>query len=213
VNTVFFVRHGENWTNITREFSYQKIDCSLTTRGIRQAQQTAKYLYGLGIDEIYCSPLKRAAETARIIASVLQLSVTPLEQFREINVGELEDRPPSAENWRLHDDIVAAWRQGKTDIAFPEGENYIQLLQRIRAGFCTIGQGKSEKKMVVVGHAGILATTIQDICPHAIADKMVNAPVENCSITQMEMEVYQNTPIGKLIIWANTAHLASFFSQ
>jgi broad specificity phosphatase PhoE len=197
VNTVFFVRHGENWANITREFSYQKVDYSLTTKGIQQAQQTADYLYGLEIDEIYCSPLKRA--------------VTPLETFREINVGELEDRPPSAENWRLHDDIVAAWQQGKTDIAFPSGENYIQLLQRMRTGLCTIGQGKSEKKMVIIGHAGILSTTIQDICPHAVADKIVNAPVENCSITQME--ICQNMPIGKLIMWANTTHLVSFFSQ
>lgn len=210
MNTVFFVRHGENWANITREFSCQKVDYSLTAKGIQQAQQTATHLDGLSIDEIYCSPLKRAVETAWIIASVLQLPVTPLEQFREINVGELEDRPPSSENWRLHDDIVVAWRQGKTDIAFPEGENYIQLLQRMRMGLCKIGMGKSEKKILIVGHAGIFSTTIQDICPHIINDELINMPVENCSITEIEIEIRQNKPIGKLITWANITHLAPF---
>lgn len=212
MNTVFFVRHGENWANITREFSYQKVDYSLTAKGIWQAQQTAAYLYGLGIDEIYCSPLKRAGETARIIANVLQLPVTPLEQFREINVGELEDRSPSLENWQLHDDIVAAWQEGKTDIAFPKGENYMQLLQRMRTGLCKVGLGKSEKKILIVGHAGILSTTIRDICPHIIKEELIKRPVENCSVTEMEIEIHQNKPRGKLITWANIAHLAPLFA-
>lgn len=209
MNTFFFIRHGENWANITQEFSYQRVDYSLTTRGRHQAQRTADYLLDKGIDEIYCSPLKRAAETASIIASALQLPVTPLEQFREINVGILEDQPPSIENWNLHDDIVTAWHRGKTSIAFPGGENYIQLLQRMQTGLCTISQGKNEKKIVIVAHAGILSTTIQDLCSHIINDQMVNTPVENCSITQVEIEIYQNIPKGKLIMWANTTHLAS----
>lgn len=212
MNTFFFIRHGENWANITREFSYQKVDYSLTTKGRQQAQQTADYLLAMEIDEIYCSPLKRAVETASIIASGLQLPITPLEQFREINVGALEDQPPSTENWNLHDDIVAAWHKGKTGIVFPGGENYIQLLQRIQTGLCTISQGKKEKKIVIVAHAGILAATIQDLCPHITNHQMMDAPVENCSIAQVEINICRNIPIGKLITWADTAHLAPMFS-
>jgi 2,3-bisphosphoglycerate-dependent phosphoglycerate mutase len=207
VNTIFFIRHGENWANITREFSYKKVDYSLTPKGILQAKKTAKHLLTLEIDALYCSPLKRAVETAHIIALTLHRPMTPLEQFREINVGTLEDGLPLAENWRLHDSIVADWQQGKTEVAFPGGENYGRLLQRMQAGLCTMMEGKTESKIAVVGHAGILAATIQDICPHVVGKSVTHAPLENCSITRIEMDICQNIPVGILITWADTAHL------
>ena len=43
VNTLYFVRHGENPANLTREFSYKMVDYPLTENGIQQAEQTAAY--------------------------------------------------------------------------------------------------------------------------------------------------------------------------
>ncbi|MGH2510245.1 MAG: histidine phosphatase family protein, partial [Ktedonobacteraceae bacterium] len=92
-NTIHLVRHGENPANITHEFSYKLIDYPLTPKGVLQATQTAEFLKGTPIDAIYSSPLKRAHETAHIIAAPHQLPVTVIEGFREVNVGELELRP------------------------------------------------------------------------------------------------------------------------
>src|SRR5689334_15064805 len=90
MNSLYLVRHGENWANITREFSHKKVDYSLTPKGILQAQQTAELFKSKQIDEIYASPLKRARETAEIIAQALGLDVVVVEHFREVNVGALE---------------------------------------------------------------------------------------------------------------------------
>src|SRR5689334_548870 len=103
--TLFVVRHGENPANINREFSYKLVDYSLSEEGIRQAEETAGHFRDKGIHEIYSSPLKRALETAEIIAAPLDLPVTVVEEFRENNVGILESQPPSDENWALHDRI------------------------------------------------------------------------------------------------------------
>src|SRR5262245_55371191 len=95
MNTLYLIRHGESRSNVTMEFSCREVDYSLTPRGIRQAQQTAVYLRDKGVHAIYSSPLKRAAETAHIIATSLSLPYTILEYFREVNVGAFEREPPT----------------------------------------------------------------------------------------------------------------------
>jgi broad specificity phosphatase PhoE len=52
MNRVYFVRHGEGVDNISRQFSYRKVDRPLTKRGRLQADQTAEFLAGRHIDEI-----------------------------------------------------------------------------------------------------------------------------------------------------------------
>jgi broad specificity phosphatase PhoE len=84
--TIYLVRHGENPANLTRQFSCRLVDYSLTPRGVQQAEQTALYFGRLPIGAVFASPLKRAVETATIIAQPLELEVQLLEQFREVNV-------------------------------------------------------------------------------------------------------------------------------
>src|SRR5579872_6100860 len=94
-NTLYLVRHGENLANITKEFSYKLVDYPLTPKGVLQAEQTAAFfLNTIPLMAAFASPLKRARETAEIIARAQNLSVTVLEEFREVNVGDMEQRPP-----------------------------------------------------------------------------------------------------------------------
>src|SRR5450432_900586 len=152
MNTIYLVRHAENVANLTKEFSHKLVDYSLTAKGILQAQQTAEYFRDKYIDEIYSSPLKRARETAAIIAEEDHLPVTIVEQFREVNVGSLEGRPPNAENWALHERILQDWKTGKHETTFPDGENYTQLLARMRSGLREISANKHNQRIVVVAH-------------------------------------------------------------
>jgi broad specificity phosphatase PhoE len=133
-HTLYVVRHGENPANINREFSYKLIDYSLTPKGVRQAEETAVFFRDKDIHEVYSSPLKRALETAEIIAAPLGLPVVIREEFRENNVGDLEKEPPTDENWALHDRIIADWYAGRHDSTFPGGEDFHTLVGRVRAG-------------------------------------------------------------------------------
>src|SRR5690242_10734923 len=119
MNTIYFVRHGENPANLTREFSHHRVDYGLTLAGIRQAHETAAYFRNQGIDAVYTSPLKRARETAEIIGEALGLPVLEREDFREVNTGRLEDEPPTPENWAFHDGILHDWMHGKPETRFP----------------------------------------------------------------------------------------------
>ena len=110
---LFMVRHGENPANLAQVFSNRRVDQNLTEKGILQAQQTADYFRDLGLDPagwvghaVYSSPLKRATETARIIAAALNLDVIVKEAFREIDVGILEQRPATTADWNTHQTAV-----------------------------------------------------------------------------------------------------------
>lgn len=163
MNILYLVRHGENWANITQEFSYRKVDYSLTAKGVIQAQQTAEFFRDKAIHEIYSSPLKRARETAEIIAQALNLDVTIVELLREINVGALEGQAPNAENWAYHDRIIEDWYERRHDSAFRDGEDYWTLLARTQRGLAQILDGKSGRNIVVVGHGGMFSFTIKDL--------------------------------------------------
>ena len=108
---IIFVRHGEP--------DYQR-DC-LTDRGKIQARAAAERLRDEGIDEIFSSPLGRAAETAAAAAEVLHLPVRTLDYMRELHWGSIDGTPVPAEGhpWDLADLLAGegwdltnpAWRE------------------------------------------------------------------------------------------------------
>ena len=206
-NLVYLVRHGENPANVHHIFSYKKVDYSLTPKGRLQAQQTGEYFVDKPIDEIYASPLKRARETGECIAQAVHLPVTIVEQFREINVGTLEDQPPSEESWGEHNRIVHAWFNGQNDESFPGGENYYQLLERFRDGLRLVTQGKEGKRIVIAGHGGMFTRTLRDICPGLDITPLLSRENHNCSITPLELTTEGENVTGKMLQWASIEHL------
>lgn len=203
--TIYYVRHGENLANLTREFSYKLVDYSLTDRGIVQAGQTADHFRSQPITAIYTSPLKRARETAEIIAAALHLSVNEIEHFREVNVGALECQPPTDETWSLHDRIFAAWLRGEASACFPDGENHKELLARVLDGLTYVTSNHRDEEVIVVAHGGILNATITALCPEAYISQPDHIP--NCSITALETYVDHGKLRCYLRNWANCSHL------
>ncbi len=208
MNRLYFVRHGEGQDNVARRYSCKHVDHSLTARGILQAQQTAEFLTGKSIDEIYSSPMRRAMETATIIAARLEKGLTILDNFREVDVGELEGQSFSDENWAFYHRITNAWFAGNSEIAFPGGESYVTMWERWRRGLVQVLGDKSDQNVLLVGHAGIFIATLRDMCPELGEDWLKNAACYNCSITALEVELYDGNPRGKLVTWGGYTHLS-----
>ncbi len=206
-NTVYLIRHGENPANLTHDFSYKRVDFSLTAKGILQAEQTADYFKSQAPDEIYASPLKRARETAEIIARPFDLPVTLMENFREVNVGFLEGQPPTVENWNFHNRIIKDWVDGRRDVSFPGGENHFQLVRRMTSGLWEITHKKTDKRIIVVGHGGIFTWTLKCICPDVDMNMLMQVPSHNCSITEIELTTDADNVFGVLKAWASWSHL------
>jgi broad specificity phosphatase PhoE len=206
-NRLYLVRHGENPANLTKEFSYKLVDYPLTPKGVLQAQQTADYFFNKNIHKIYTSPLQRAAQTAAIIAARLNLKVTTLENFREINVGRLEGQPPTAEAWAFHNQIWADWLNGKPETTFPGGENYVLLWRRLHAGLEQIARRNHNQNVIIVGHGGIFTCVLKELYLSADITGLLSQNYHNCAISELMLSFEQGQLKGQLVTWAAYTHL------
>ncbi|SEM70188.1 histidine phosphatase family protein [Lihuaxuella thermophila] len=86
---VCFIRHGE--TDWNKEIRFQgQTDIPLSETGVEQAKFLAEYLKDHTISAIYSSDLKRARQTAELIAAKHGLAVRATPEFRERSAGEWE---------------------------------------------------------------------------------------------------------------------------
>lgn len=90
---IFIIRHGQDKDN-AKDILNGRRNESLTELGKNQAQKTADKLSSYAIDIIYSSPLKRAMETAQIIATALGIhTVTITNDLVERDFGVLTGTP------------------------------------------------------------------------------------------------------------------------
>jgi len=77
---IFLVRHGQDTDNADKILNGRR-DTSLTVLGREQARIAGSKLKDNQIEIIYCSPLRRAYETAKIIAEELAVDEVITDQY------------------------------------------------------------------------------------------------------------------------------------
>jgi probable phosphoglycerate mutase len=153
---LYFVRHGESAANRRREFANRGQGPELTEIGCRQAAMTASRLAGNGIKHIYSSPLRRARQSADIIAEILNIDVTETEALREYDVGNFEGTTDPS-HWdqylRTEDDwlLRQLWDRRNGD----DGESYTDIERRFTPFISTVCRQESPGAVLLVGHGGL----------------------------------------------------------
>jgi broad specificity phosphatase PhoE len=162
MTVVHWARHGENVANLSRTFSYRVFDGDLTDWGIAQAERLAKTLsaartgYGL----LVCSPLRRARQTADIVAARLHLPVAAeLDDLREVNVGDLDGRNDDGA-WQVYEAILAEWRSGRLKRRFPAGESGSELATRIGRALRAVADQAGQQDALVIAHGASLRAAV-----------------------------------------------------
>ena len=88
----YFLRHGQtDWNK--RHIAMGQQDIPLNELGVQQAHEAAELIETFGVKTIISSPLKRAYETACIIAGNKKESVIVINELKEANWGEKEGEP------------------------------------------------------------------------------------------------------------------------
>ncbi len=205
---IFLVRHGENPANLTKEFSHKRVDYELNQKGVLQAMQTAEHFSRYEIDGIYASPLKRAAQTAERISRAIGKPVWIAEELREINVGYLENELPTKANWDTYFEVLNGWFAGDVGKRFRDGESYTELVGRFSRFLTEVTARHDNRKVIAVGHGGIFALAVAELCK--VADKKAFSTIQNhnCSIGVLDTDLDEGKLNAKLIDWANYSHLS-----
>lgn len=167
--TLLLVRHGE--TDWNRDGRFQgHADPPLNATGRRQAAELAGVLAGDGIGAVYSSDLRRAVETAEIVARRLGLSVARDGRLREIDVGSWSGLT-RAEVETRYPDGFARWLRG--DIGH-DGETRAELMDRVHAAALEIAAAHEGTTVLVVTHGGAVRALQRAVLGEPLA------PLANC---------------------------------
>lgn len=129
---IYLVRHGESEGNLNKRFS-GITDVELSALGHEQALEAGKKLKGEKILNIFTSPLKRAENTALIIADRINFNKKDIiidDRLTEINFGIFENMTWE-EIEKNHKEESQRWIEDKHRYKFPQGESYEDIIKRI----------------------------------------------------------------------------------
>lgn len=144
------VRHGETAWNKEGRFQGHSL-VGLNQRGVMQARQIAKALLLMKPTALYSSPLPRTLMTAEEISRVLSIPVAPLEDIKEVNLGELEGITGQRMR-KEYSQVYTAWRADPSKVAFPGGESMQLLQKRVWQAIQDIEKAHPEDTVVAVSH-------------------------------------------------------------
>jgi broad specificity phosphatase PhoE len=127
---IYFSRHGESEANLLHEHANRGFKYGLTEAGRAQAAALAARLEDVPIARIYSSPLKRAVETAEIVARAKDTPIEIAAALCEYDCGVLEGRSDQAA-WKQHLAVYHQWvDEGLFDQCIEGGESYLDMQAR-----------------------------------------------------------------------------------
>jgi broad specificity phosphatase PhoE len=147
---VILVRHGQTAWN-KEEIFRGRMDIDLDDVGIQQAKLLSQSLNKLHINAVYSSPLKRALNTATIIANYNELEVNIDDHFIDINYGNWEGKSLN-EVKETFKDLYQKWTKDPHLLRIPNGETLDEVRIRAVAGLNQIMPKHKDETIVIVSH-------------------------------------------------------------
>jgi 2,3-bisphosphoglycerate-dependent phosphoglycerate mutase len=185
VTTIVMVRHGETDWNRDRRFQGHA-DIPLNKAGLDQVRELGERLAGESFSIVYTSPLRRASETASLLAARLGVEVRPSAALKEVDVGawsgltvhEVEDRFPEG---------FARWVEWRC-AGWSDGETYEQLGRRVVSGLREIAEKHEGERVLAVTHGGPIrsaAAAALRMPLHEVRDRL--GPVGNGTVVRIDV--------------------------
>ncbi len=175
---LLIVRHGQSEGNASGVIQGH-LDFGLSELGWRQAEATAARLAGEKVDRVIASPLKRAWDTAGVIAGALGLEAEARPALTEYNIGAISGLTGPQVRERFPE-MMAAYQRGERP-RFPGEEGREEFLQRVST--VLHGLRDTGETVVAVAHGGVVGA----LCYAALGldyGRPGMFRVANCSITE-----------------------------
>jgi broad specificity phosphatase PhoE len=183
VTTIVLVRHGETDWNRDRRFQGHA-DIPLNAAGLDQVRELGEQLAGESFSIVYTSPLRRASESAELLAARLGVDVRPSDALKEVDVGawsgltvhEVEARfPEGFARW-------VEWRHA----GWSDGETYEQLGRRVVDGLREIADEHGGEQVLAMTHGGPIRSAVAAALRlplHEVRDRL--GPVDNAAVVRI----------------------------
>jgi broad specificity phosphatase PhoE len=191
VTTLILARHGE--TDWNRDGRFQgHADTPLNARGREQARALAEDV--AEVDVIYSSDLKRATETARVVADRLGLEVRIDPRLRERGFGAWEGLTRTEIEASFRDDFDR-WRKGD-GFGADEAEAHEAFAGRIEAFLADVLARHPDEKVLVIAHGGSIRV-VQAVASGLdyLRDRRSIRALAHCSVARYAAREGRLTPL------------------
>ena len=175
----------------------------MNSRGVAQAQETARTVIQWKHLAVYSSPLHRTMQMAQEISQLGGMPVVPVPGLMELSLGDLEG--VTGEEMRSGwPEIYAAWRDNPSAVAMPGGESLVELQERAWDSLVELERDHSEDEyLILVSH---------NFAIRVIIVKLLGMPLANfhrMSLSLSSICVIESDPWGRrLMSYNSTCHLS-----
>ncbi len=204
---VYLVRHGESTWNRIGRFQGQ-LDPPLSEAGWQQAARIAARLAGHIWQGFYCSDLRRAHQTAMVIAETSGFRPTVDARWREIHLGDWEGMT-RAEVIERYPEHMRRWaRRPDWDIV-PGGEGTQAFRDRVQAVWEELVGRHREGEVLVVSHGGVIQALLSEVLA-ARAIPLFSFRIDNTAVTTLDRVGAPGAPTRWVVTRVNdAAHLGA----
>jgi broad specificity phosphatase PhoE len=121
-------RHGETAWNVEKVFR-GRADVNLDEVGVAQAELLGSYLNNWDLEAIYSSPLRRALDTANMVARYQKVAVRIAEGLTDFDYGEWQSLTEQQVK-RLYPALLGEWHSNPHKVKMPRGESLEDVRRR-----------------------------------------------------------------------------------
>jgi broad specificity phosphatase PhoE len=186
--TLILVRHGATQANVCRPHRLQGLrpDSELIAQGRQQARAVRESLRDRTVAAVYSSPLKRAKETAEIVAEPHGLPVEIEENTLEADVGLWTDLswPEIEQRWP---EECRAFHSDPERHGYLGGENLAQVQARALPAVQGLIARHHGEALVVVSHGAVNRVLLAHWLGMGISAART-IPQENAAINLVEFQ-------------------------
>jgi broad specificity phosphatase PhoE len=154
---LYLVRHGEAEGSEGRAVG--QLDLPLSDLGARNLEALASSWQGPSPVRLFASDLKRAADSARILAKRFGIEIVIDARLREVSFGDWEGRAWD-EIYETDRQRYDAWSERWWDVAPPGGESFADLAVRVLAWFQDLEKGTD---VIAVAHGGSIRALLVEL--------------------------------------------------
>jgi broad specificity phosphatase PhoE len=187
---VLLLRHAESADPTI--FHGAESDVGLGERGTRQAAAIASYLAGLAPAVVVSSAMRRALDTARVVALACSREVQIEPLLHERRVGPLSGTPTQRGDghWPM---TLRRWMAGDTSFAPPGAESFDDIRQRVLPIWERLTAEHAGKTVAMILHGVVCRVLLLSLLPGwSVADWQKMGPMHNVGVSELVRE--RNAP-------------------
>jgi probable phosphoglycerate mutase len=205
---LLLIRHGEQQFHENIKLS-DAVDAPLSELGQRQAEAVGERLAAARLDAVYCSPMKRAHNTAREVARHHGLEPRVLEELREIDIWQKAPQDKGLLDLYSREELAQIYRdvtRTRKHSAYPHVEDVDAFKRRIIGAIDSVIADNIGHRVAVVCHGGVINAFLSELFQSGY-DHLVS--VHHTSIT-----VVRGADTRRVVLTVNDyAHVMAFQSS